>query len=136
MKGISPKIQNQYYNLRQLNKVKDFLKYFPELKQDFSALRNDLHKYTTNLYRNYCDCYIYKKKPLKEYPYEYKTHMFHLHNVYLNELKNEKKHVNFTVVKNYINTMEPARLMHVINFPLKRQFYEEKKIDVEKNLTN
>jgi len=134
LKGNSPKIQYQYYNLRQLNKVREFLKFFPELKEEFSVLRRDLHKYTTNLYRNYCDCYIYKTKPLKEYPYEYKTHMFHLHNIYLNELKNEKKHVNFTVVKNYVNSMEPARLMHVINFPLKRQNYEEKKIEIENNL--
>jgi hypothetical protein len=136
LKGNSPKIQYQYYNLRQLNKVKDYLKYFPEMKKDFALLRNDLHKYTTNLYRNYSNCYINKVKPLREYQYEYKTHMFHLHNIYLDELKNDGKYVNFNVVKNYINNMEPARLMHVINFPLKRKLYEEQKIDVVNNLTN
>ena len=62
--------------------------------------------------------------------------MFHLHNIYLNELKNEKKHVNFTVVKNYINSMEPARLMHVINFPLKRRDYKEKTVETENDLQN
>lgn len=136
LKGNSPKIQYQYYNLRQLNKVKDFLKFFPEYKQDFAVLRSNLHKYTQNLYKNYNDCYIHKVKPLKTYPYEYKTHMFHLHNKYLNELKNDGKYVNFAVVKEYVNTLEPARLMHVINYPLKKDNYHEKKIYVEKEQEN
>ena len=53
--------------------------------------------------------------------------MFHLHNKYLNELKNDGKYVNFAVVKEYVNTLEPARLMHVINYPLKKDNYHEKK---------
>ncbi len=136
LKGNSPKIQYQYYNLRQLNKVKDFLKFFPEHKQDFAVLRSNLHKYTQNLYKNYNDCYIHKVKPLKTYPYEYKTHMYHLHNLYLNDLKNDGGYVNFFVVKSYVNNLEPARLMHVVNYPLKKDKFYQKKIIIENTIEN
>ena len=128
LKGNSPKIQYQYYNLRQLNKVKEFLEFFPEYKKTFSDLRYDLHRYTQKLYSYYNDCYINKLKPLKTFPYEYKTHLYHLHSIYLNDLKNEGKYVNFDVVKNYVNNLEPPRLMHVINYPLHRQCIDDKVI--------
>jgi len=126
LKGNSPKIQYQYYNLRQLNKVKEFLEFFPEYKNHFSDLRHNLHRYTQKLYSFYNDCYINKIKPIKSFPYEYKTHLYHLHNIYLNELKNNGKYVNFEVVKNYVNNLEPPRLMYVINYPLHRQKIDEK----------
>ncbi len=128
LKGNSPKIQYQYYNLRQLNKVKEFLEFFPEYKDEFSKLRHNLHRYTQKLYSFYNDCYINKIKPIKSFPYEYKTHIYHLHNIYLNELKNNGKYVNFEVVKTYVNNLEPPRLMHVINYPLHRQNIDEKTI--------
>ena len=127
LKGNSPKLQYQYYYLRQNNAVKDFLTYYPEYKGEFSDFRKELHKYTNQLYQNYIKCFIRKEKPLGEFPYQYKTHMYKIHEIYLNDLKMENKFVNKKVVMDYINTLPPPRLMYSINH-VKKQYDKDQKI--------
>ena len=57
LKGNSPKLQYQYYHLRQQGAVKDFLKYYPENKVEFYNFRIELHKWTNQLYQNYINCF-------------------------------------------------------------------------------
>lgn len=127
LKGNSPKLQYQYYHLRQQGAVRDFLKYYPEHKEEFSDLRRELHKWTGELYQNYISCFIKKTKPLREYPYKFKTHMFKLHEMYINNLKMENKFINKGVVIEYVNNLPPPRLMHCINYE-KNQYAKDKKI--------
>jgi hypothetical protein len=54
-------------------------------------------------------------KPLKEFPHEYKNAMFNLHKLYLDELRAAKESINRYRVIGYVNNMEPAHLMHVLN---------------------
>tara|TARA_B100001063_G_scaffold52620_1_gene46544 strand:+ start:1045 stop:2226 length:1182 start_codon:yes stop_codon:yes gene_type:complete len=133
LKGNTPKIQFHYYYLRQNGLVKDFLLYYPEYKDEFRVLRRDLHKFTEKLYQYYIDCYIKKQKKVKEYPYNFKTHMFNLHKIYFEELKPNKKFVNKQVVIDYINTLHPAKLMYSINHVYNKHKLEEK---VAENLSN
>ena len=135
LKGNNPKIQYRYYHLRNNNLVKDYLKFFPEHKKEFSDFRNELHKYTRQLFQCYISCYIKKEKPLKEYDYKFKTHMYYLHEKYKNELKTKGFHINMNEVINYINSLEPPRLMHVINSDLRHSKIEMDKIDIEKKLS-
>ena len=83
-------MQFHYYYLRQNNLVKDFLTYYPEYKDEFRLLRNNLHKFTDQLYQNYINCYIKKQKKVKDYPYNFKIHMFNLHKIYIEELMQQK----------------------------------------------
>ena len=127
LKGNSPKLQYQYYTLRQNNKVKEFLEYYPEYKNEFFNFRKELHSYTSQLYQNYINCFIKKQKPLKEYPFQYKTHMFKLHEHYLLDLKPDNKYVNKSVVINYVNTLPPPRLMFVVNY-VKKEYDKDYKV--------
>ena len=131
LKGNNPKIQYRYYHLRNNNLVKEYLQFYPEDKGIFSELRNKLHKYTKNLYQSYISCYIKKEKPLKEYDYKYKTHMYYLHELYKNELKNKGFYINMNEVIKYINTLEPPRLMHVINADLYKNEKDIDKIEIQ-----
>jgi len=135
LKGNNPKIQYRYYNLRGNNLVKEYLKYYPEHKKEFSDFRNELHKYTKNLFQCYVNCYIRKEKPLKEYDYKFKTHMYYLHEKYKSELKNQGFHINMNEVIKYINSLEPPRLMHVINSDLRNSNMEMDKIDIKKQIS-
>ena len=78
LKGNTPKIQFHYYCLRKNGLVRDFLQFYPEYKDEFRQLRRDMHIFTDTLYQNYIQCYI-KKEKVKEYPYNFKIHMFNLH---------------------------------------------------------
>jgi len=127
LKGNSPKLQYQYYHLRQQGGVKDFLKYYPEYKEEFSEFRTNLHKWTNQLYQNYISCFIRKEKALIDFPYNFKTHMYKIHEIYLNDLKPENKYVNKYVIVNYVNTLPPPRLMYSVNHN-KKNFEKERRI--------
>ena len=49
------------------------------------------------------ECYIYKKKALKEYEVEYRKNMYQLHEYYKTTLKISGKRVNMTVVIRFMN---------------------------------
>ena len=126
LRGNNPKLQFQYYNLRQNGQVTDYLKYYPEHKQFFQKYRDDIHRYTNNLLTNYIKCFIKKERTHTEFPYQYRNHMWFLHKKYLDELRELGLYVNKKVVMTYVNTLEPARLMFTINHPLKTAAIEEK----------
>lgn len=116
LRGNQPKGQYQYLTLRPKGKVSEFLKYYPEFKNEFSAYRDQLHMFTNNLYRNYVSCYIKKEKPLLEFPVQYRTHMYKIHEHYINDLKPENKYVTNTVVIEFVNKLLPAHQMHSLNY--------------------
>jgi hypothetical protein len=115
LRGNQPKLQYNYLNLRKNNKINEFLSYYPEHSLIFNKFRLALYSYTNELFANYISCFIRKEKPLKEYVFAYKTHMYYLHELYKSELRPNKQNVDKKVVINYINSLEPAQLMFVIN---------------------
>ena len=119
LKGNSPKIQYQYYSLRQVGKVGEFLKYYKEHIPTFSRLRDDLHKWTDNVWTNYKRCYVQKEKPLMEFPKKFRSHMFNLHQIYLNDLRELGHYVSRQIVIKYVNSLEPAKLMYSMNYDLR-----------------
>ena len=118
LKGNYTKIQYRYYVLRQEGKVGEYLKYFPEFKNKFRQLRNDLHNYTAQLYAMYVSCYILKEKELIRFPKRYRTNMYNLHQTYLESQNNGKRNVEkvtFKKVVEYVNKMDAALLMYCMN---------------------
>ena len=121
LRGNQPKLQYQYLCLRKEGKVKDFLKFYPENKKEFSAFRDQVHLFTDTLYSNYVSCYIKKEKPLIEFSEQYRTHMFNIHQLYMNELREKKMFVNNTLVQKYVNELHPSLLMYCLNFQMRKR---------------
>ena len=121
LRGNQPKLQYQYLSLRKEGKVKDFLNFYPENKKEFSTFRNQVHVFTNTLYSNYVSCYIKKEKPLIEYSEEYRTHMFNIHQVYINEFREKNLFINNSFVKNYVNELHPSLLMYCLNFQMRKR---------------
>lgn len=115
LKGNHCKLQYQYLTLRKLNRVKEYLMYFPDKRFEFTNYRLQVHRYTQELYTNYINCFIKKEKHLKDYTNQFKLHMFKLHEIYL-AIKDDKRYINKQVVMNYVNDLEPAQLMYAINY--------------------
>ena len=136
LKGNTPKLQYQYYYLRQTNKVKEYLYYYPEMTEIFTNLRNDLHNWTRELQNNYFNCFIKKEKKLKDYPHEFKPHMYQLHKIFVDELREKKESVTKAIVVNYVNSLPPPRLMYSINYKLNELIVDEHKLTVEIETTN
>ena len=121
LRGNQPKLQYQYLCLRKEGKVKDFLKFYPENKKEFSTFRDQVHLFTDTLFENYVSCYIKKMKPLKEFSEQYRTHMFNIHQKFLSELREKKLFVNNTFVQKYVNQLHPSLLMYCLNFQMRKR---------------
>jgi hypothetical protein len=126
LRGNQPKLQYQYLCLRHSGKIPDFLKYYPEKKQEMSCYRDQVHMFTNALHNNYVSCYVRKEKPLNEFPAQYKTHMFKIHELFLNELRPNKLYVSNTVVMNYVNKLHPSLLMYCLNHNMRKRAIETK----------
>ena len=121
LRGNQPKLQYQYLCLRKEGKVADFLKFYPENKKEFSTFRDQIHLFTNTLFSNYISCYIKKEKHLIEFSEQYRTHMFNIHKIYTDELREKKLFVNNTVVIKYVNNLHPSLLMYCLNFQMRKR---------------
>ena len=120
LRGNQPKLQYRYLMLRGEKNVNKYLSYYPEHKDKFIVYRNLVHLFTDTLHKLYISCFIKKEKKLNDYPNEYKTHLFKLHEHYINDLVINNKVVTKGVVINYVNKLHPTLLMHSINYQFKK----------------
>ena len=121
LRGNQPKLQYQYLCLRKEGRVSDFLKFYPENKKVFSNFRDQIHLFTYTIFTSYISCYIKKEKPLIEFSEQYRTHMFNIHKIYMNDLKEQKLYVTNSVVIKYVNELHPSLLMSCLNFQMRNK---------------
>jgi hypothetical protein len=135
LRGNQPKLQYQYLSLRKQGAVRDYLEYYPENKKEFHNYREHLHSFTNTLFNNYISCYVKKEKPLLQYPQNYRTHMFNLHKIYLDELRSKKLYVTNTVVIKYVNDMQVTLQMYSLNYNMRKRREDEKLADTREEET-
>lgn len=120
LRGNQPKLQYQYLSLRKEGKVAEFLGYYPEHKRAFSFYRDNLHVFTQTIFQNYISCYMKKQKPLLEYPPQYRPHMYNLHKLYINELKEKQQYITKMSVIEYVNNLHPSQQMYWLNYNMSK----------------
>jgi hypothetical protein len=130
LRGNQPKMQYQYLCLRQAGKIPEFLKFYPETKNELSGYRDQLHMFTNTLFKNYLSCYVKKEKPLNEFPAQYKTHMFKLHEHYTANLREKKEAITNTYVMSYVNALPPSLLMFCLNHNMRKRNVDTLKADL------
>ena len=115
LRGNQSRLQYHYLTLRKGGRVREFLAFYPEFANHFSEYRKTIHEYTSALYSNYIKCFIRKERPLKEYPYEFKVHMFNLLQKYLADLKPNNGYIDKQATIAYFNGLHPSQQMHILN---------------------
>lgn len=123
--GSEPKLQFQYLSLRQQGKVKEYLKLYPEHREAFQKFRDQMHAYTNQLFVNYIGCYVKKERPFAEYPAEFKTHMWKLHERYLKELREKKEHITLGQTIAYMNGLFPSHQIYALNYGVRKACLEK-----------
>lgn len=116
LRGNQPKSQFQYLTLRKNGDVREFLEYFPEFNERFAEYRSQVHEFTTNLHNYYIQCFVKKQRPLQKFDFEYRPHIIELHKKYLNEMIDSGGRIDRNVVIEYINTIDPRKLMFALNY--------------------
>ena len=115
LRGNQSRLQYHYLTFRKGGRVREFLAFYPEFANHFSEYRKTIHEYTSALYSNYIKCFIRKERPLKEYPYEFKVHMFNLLQKYLADLKPNNGYIDKQATIAYFNGLHPSQQMHILN---------------------
>lgn len=116
IRGNNPNLQYQYLCLRRLNKVKEFLTYFPRYNNLFKKFNNSYNELIINTHKSYISYYVNKEKiqiSKKYFPHIYKIH----HEIYIPSLNTENKViVRLKVIKNYFEKYEPRELLYHITY--------------------
>jgi len=130
LRGNQPKMQYQYLCLRHSGKLPQFLKYYPETKEEMTKYRKQVHMFTENLHKNYVACYVKKEKQLCLYPPQYRTHMFKLHEHFMTNLRPNGLHISNSEVIKYVNNMHPSLLMYCLNYNMRKRMIDTIKVDI------
>lgn len=118
LRGNTRNMKFVYLSLRQNNTLNSFLEFFPEYDVEFEEYKSQLFQMTNDFWNCYKTYYISPNKVnlnKKEMPYQFRPMCYELHGIYLSR-KNTGFKINWTQIKNYINTLPPAKQLFVMNF--------------------
>jgi len=118
---IDSSIQYQYFCMRRIGKIKEYIKMFPKHKKAFFDVQDDYEYFVSTIHELYCNCYIYKTICLHDIERKYFTHIYKIHHsIYLTSLSNKKinkkiqKIYRKTVLK-YFDNMDPRELLFILS---------------------
>ena len=124
LRGNHPNLQYQYLCLKRINKITDFLRYFPQYKKLFFRFYKQYCDFLSGVHQSYLTYYIQKrgiKISKKYFPLIYRIH----HEVYLPSLKNgEKIIMRLSEIAKYIEKVEPSELIYYLNYHVEENIEE------------
>lgn len=116
LRGNNPNLQYQYICLRRINKVKDFLQYFPNYKKVFWKFFSQYKEFMKNVHQSYYSYYI--KKSISKVNNKYMPHIYRIHhNVFLPSLNTDNtKIINISEIYNYFDNIDIGELLYALNY--------------------
>jgi hypothetical protein len=133
LRGNQPKLQYQFLCLRKVRRIVEFLIFYPEYKTYFETFRKQLHQFTHAAHLNYISCYIKKEKSLIEFPKQFRSIMYQLHQLYLNDLRDKKLFVTKQVVIDYINGLHQSQQMYFLNYNFRKNQIDIQTCGIDSN---
>jgi hypothetical protein len=86
-------------------KLGDLLNHYPEYETNLAHIKTALAEYGKFLFDCYVECFMQKKKLMREYDKTTRHHLYQLHGVYLNDLRHEMKKVTRSIVLDYVEKL-------------------------------
>jgi hypothetical protein len=114
---IDSTIQYQYFCMRRIGKIKEYIKMFPKYKKSFYTIQDDYEYFVSTIHELYCNCYIYKSINANDIEPKYFTHIYKIHHqIYLPSLSSEKpqKIYRKTILK-YFDNIDPRELLFIMS---------------------
>jgi hypothetical protein len=119
MRGNQPKTEYRFLELLREKRLDEYVSFYPEKSDEITAYKTKLYAFTNQLHSNYISCYIKHERQLKEFPIQFRKHMFGLHEHYKTSLKPYSLYVNKKIVIDYVNNLHPSVLMYSMNLNLR-----------------
>jgi hypothetical protein len=108
-----PNVNRCLLKLMREHRENLLLEMYPEYKPNAVQLANHVKTFTNILYGSYLECFVEKKKPLREYAY--KHHLYLLHQHYCMTLRPAKKRINKQEVVTYVAGLHLNQLSAALN---------------------
>jgi hypothetical protein len=119
LRGNQPKMEYRFLELLKEKRLDEYMSFYPEKRDEINAYINKVYTFTNQLHFNYISCYIKHERQLKEFPIQFRKHMFELHQQYKVSLKPSRLYVNKKIVIEYVNSLHPSVLMYSMNLSLR-----------------
>jgi len=119
LRGNQPKMEYRFLELLREKKLDEYVSFYPEKSDEITSYKSKLYAFTNQLHSNYISCYIKHERQLKEFPIQFRKHMFELHQYFKDYLKPHRLYVNKKIVIDYVNNLHPSVLMYSMNLNLR-----------------
>jgi hypothetical protein len=113
----------QFLCLNRINKIDNFLKYYPSCKKIFKNFKNEYDGFITSIHRAYMMKYI--EKTHIDISNKYLMHVDRIYKQkYLPYLNTQnKRKIDKSIFVEYVEKMEPGELLYYLNYD-NRQYSE------------
>jgi hypothetical protein len=116
LRGNHPNIQYQYLCLQRIHRLNDFLRFFPQYTNEFLKYKNQYEQFIVNVHQSYLSYYVKKEGVVispKYFPTIYNIH----HSIFIPSIASKNKIiVRKKVVKEYMDTLDPAKILFLLNY--------------------
>lgn len=107
LRGKESRIEERFSRLRAQNMVRLYTQNWPEETAAFLDLEKRLRGLTSKIYTEYCAVHKEKSKLFLDVPVPLRSPVYHLHGIYLNNLRAQNLTVKMPLVIQFVNTMKP-----------------------------
>jgi hypothetical protein len=111
LRGNTPVLKYNVVRLFKEGAVQEFLKFYPELKRPTEVILSKIKTVVNQLFSLYMECFVHKKKPLKEYAYDQKPHLWALHKIYLAQ---RPMPIHKKLVNEYVKSISQSKLFYML----------------------
>ena len=119
LRGNTRNMKYLYYDLLRIGKMSEYLNFFPEFIQLFNEFGSEFSEMAKNLHNNYINYHVKKNvSDIKDIYFPFRPHTYNLHKLFIEN----KKPITPQVINAYLNTLEPAQIVYIINY----KFYKKK----------
>ena len=122
LNNLDPCLQYQYLCLHRINRINEYISYFPKQKTAFMQFSKQYRNFAKGLHESYLLRYVQKEKLETLEKSETKTKYTELvdrlhHEIYLPSLrKNKRQRITLDIVREYMRGLTPLEMMHYLNY--------------------
>jgi len=114
LRNNSHKLLYQYIHLRVTDRLGAFLRFYPEYMSEFRGFQLQIHDFTARMHETYMNVFVKRSLAFDEVDKSLKPHLSALNKIYLDSLQDTKRVITKKEVIQYVNRLEPARLMYAL----------------------
>jgi hypothetical protein len=105
LRGKESRIEDRFCRIRTQNMVRTYTQNWPEEYTKFQELEKRLRGLTSKIYTEYCAVHKEKSKVFMDVAVPLRSPIYHLHGIYLNNLRPRGLTLKMPVVIQYINNL-------------------------------